>query len=350
MKIVTIVGARPQFIKASALTRELKNHREIKEVMVHTGQHYDKNMSAFFFGELDIPSPHYNLEVGSETHGKQTAMMIERTEKVLLKEKPDWTIVYGDTNSTIAGALAATKLHIKVAHVEAGLRSYNRLMPEEINRVATDHISDLLFAPTRNAGNILAREGLKDKTVLTGDIMFDTLKYYEHILNTENAATFAKPEKPYYLATIHRQENTDNIERLRNIFKAFSGIRDTIILPLHPRTKKYLNEVKVPPNVKIIEPTGYLNMLYLLKNCQKVLTDSGGLQKEAFLLKIPCISLRDQTEWIETLTDGWNYVVGANVSEILEKVHAAIPVHQNKYFGNGHAALKIVQSLIDRGA
>ncbi len=346
MKIVTIVGARPQFIKASALSREIRKHKEIKEIFVHTGQHYDKNMSEVFFQELDIPSPHYNLEVGSETHGKQTAMMIERIEPVLLKEKPDWAVVVGDTNSTIAGALAASKLHIKVAHIEAGLRSYNRSMPEEINRIATDHISDLLFVPTMNAINILIGEGLKDKAVLTGDIMYDSLKFYEKFLGTKNDEKFFKPRQTYFLATIHRQENTNNIERLTNIFKAFALIKETIVLPLHPRTRKYLEKLTVSDNVKIIEPTGYLNSLYLLKHCEKVLTDSGGLQKEAFYFKKPCITLRDETEWTETLIDGWNYVVGADIKNILDKVNAPVPEKQNKYFGDGNAAIKIVQCLL----
>ncbi|MBN2275278.1 MAG: UDP-N-acetylglucosamine 2-epimerase (non-hydrolyzing) [Bacteroidales bacterium] len=346
MKIITVVGARPQFIKASALSREIRKHAGIDEVIVHTGQHYDINMSEVFFRELDIPAPHYNLEVGSESHGKQTGLMMERIEKVLLKEKPAWVIVLGDTNSTIAGALAATKLNIKVAHVEAGLRSYNRAMPEEINRIATDHIADLLFVPTRNAMNILAQEGLKKRSVLTGDIMYDTLKYYENLLNKDSGNAFYKAEKPYYLATIHRQENTDNPVRLKNIFKAFSLITGNIVLPLHPRTKKYLKTLPVSNNVNIIEPTGYLNLLHLLKNCEKVLTDSGGLQKEAFFLKKPCITLREETEWIETLEDGWNHVVGDNITLILEKIRLKVPEKQEQFFGDGHAATAIVEGLL----
>ncbi|MBN2214149.1 MAG: UDP-N-acetylglucosamine 2-epimerase (non-hydrolyzing) [Bacteroidales bacterium] len=350
MKIVTIVGARPQFIKAAAFSRELKNHPGITEIYVHTGQHYDTYMSDIFFNELKIPSPRYNLEVGSETHGKQTALMIERIESVLLKEKPDWTLVIGDTNSTIAGALAAAKLTIKVAHIEAGLRSYNRAMPEEINRIVTDHISDLLFAPTLNAMNILRHEGLGKKAVLTGDIMFDSLKYYETLLEKENKNNRKKPDQPFYLATIHRPENTDNTDRLRNIFKAFSMIQCTLILPLHPRTKKSLTGIPVPDNVKIIEPTGYIDLLLLLKHCEKVLTDSGGLQKEAFFMKKPCITLRNETEWIETLIDGWNYTVGDNIADILEKVNAKTPEKQTNYFGEGNAASKIIQYLINAGS
>lgn len=346
MKIITVVGARPQFIKASALSREIRKHSGMDELIVHTGQHYDRNMSEVFFRELDIPAPRYNLEVGSETHGKQTGMMMERIEKVLQKENPSWVIVLGDTNSTIAGALAAVKLNIKVAHVEAGLRSYNRAMPEEINRIATDHISDLLFVPTQNAMNILAREGLEERSVLTGDIMYDTLRYYEKMLDTAPGNDYFKAEKPYYLATIHRQENTDNPDRLKNIFTAFSMIKGTIVLPLHPRTKKYLQTLPVSENIKIIEPVGYLNLLFLLKNCEKVLTDSGGLQKEAFFLKKPCITLREETEWIETLEDGWNHVVGDQVNAILEKTQLKTPQKQQQFFGDGHASVRIVESLL----
>jgi len=343
MKIITIVGARPQFIKLSALSRVMKEYNEIDEIIIHTGQHYDNNMSENFFKELNINIPKYNLEVGSGNHGKQTGLMMERIEKILIEEQPTWVVVFGDTNSTIAGALAAAKLNIKVAHIEAGLRSFNRNMPEEINRIVTDHISTILFAPTMNAMDILKDEGLADKAIFSGDIMYDSVKYYENLLDN----TLIESDSQYYLATIHRQENTNNLKRINNIFTAFSIINERIILPLHPRTKKYIKDIEISDNVEVINPVSYLKLLTLIKKSRGVLTDSGGIQKEAFFLKKPCITLRDETEWIETLEDGWNYVVGDNITTILNKIKKAPPTKQKNYFGDGHSAKKICNVLLN---
>jgi UDP-GlcNAc3NAcA epimerase len=347
MKIATVVGARPQFIKASVLSRLIQNDHRFHEVIIHTGQHYDKNMSDIFFDELHIPHPKYNLEVGSGLHGEQTAKMLQRIEEVLLIEKPDMLIVYGDTNSTVAGSLAASKLHIPVAHVEAGLRSFNRMMPEEINRIVTDHISDILFAPTQNAMNLLSNEGLADKSFLSGDIMYDSVLYYRQTALEKYHLT-ALPFDEYYLATIHRQENTDDAQKLQQLFTAFSNLDKSVLLPLHPRTRKLIEKISYSKNIRIIDPVGYLELLHLLSHSSKVLTDSGGLQKEAFFLSKPCITLRDETEWIETLDNGWNYVVGCNVSDILEKATLPVPTTKNDYFGDGHAGEKILGEVLTK--
>jgi UDP-GlcNAc3NAcA epimerase len=348
MKIVTIVGARPQFIKAATISRVVKNYKEIREVIVHTGQHYDKNMSDVFFKELAIPEPNINLEVGSGLHGKQTARMLDGIEGVLIAEKPDWVLVYGDTNSTVAGALAAAKLNIPIAHVEAGLRSFNRTMPEEINRIATDHISSCLFVPTQNAMNLLEKEGLSDKAVFSGDVMYDSILHYKEIASSRVSLKniIEIPSGKYFLATIHRQENTDDIENLRKIFNAFSRLELPVILPMHPRTRKYMNEISNKLNVIIIDPVGYLEMITLLNNCHKVLTDSGGLQKEAFFLQKPCITLREETEWIETLEGNWNFVTGTDPQKILEKISITQFGEQKQFFGDGKAAEKIVEYMM----
>jgi UDP-GlcNAc3NAcA epimerase len=348
MKIATVVGARPQFIKAATISRVIKNRKNIKEIIIHTGQHYDTNMSDVFFKELDIPMPEINLGVGSGTHGMQTARMLEGIENVLISEKPDWVLVYGDTNSTVAAALAAAKLNIPIAHVEAGLRSFNRTMPEEINRIATDHISSCLFAPTQNAMNLLAKEGLSDISVFSGDVMYDSILHYREVALKKCALNDImadlEPGK-YFLATVHRQENTDVLNNLQSIFLAFSDLDMPVIVPLHPRTHKFMDNVPFRSNVKIMEPVGYLQMITLLDNCYKVLTDSGGLQKEAFFLKKPCITLREETEWIETLEDNWNFIVGTDVTKILEKVNVSHFGAQKDFFGDGKAAEKIVDRL-----
>ena len=349
MKIVTIVGARPQFIKAATLSRAIKTRNDVNEVIIHTGQHYDPNMSDVFFEELNIPQPDVNLEVGSGSHGKQTAKMLEGIESVLIKENPDWVLVYGDTNSTIAGALAAAKLNIPIAHVEAGLRSFNRRMPEEINRIATDHIADILFAPTRNAMDLLAKEGLTNKSIFTGDVMYDSILHYRNLAAERYSLkdiVDAESDK-YYLATIHRQENTDSIKNLQNIFLAFSDLDLPVIIPLHPRTFKIMDEITHRSNVKIISPVSYLEMITLLDNSKKVLTDSGGLQKEAFYMGKPCLTLRDETEWIETLEDGWNYIVGADITKISDKIHLNPSAPQKDFFGDGKAAEKILDYMIN---
>jgi UDP-GlcNAc3NAcA epimerase len=307
-------------------------------------------MSDDFFKELNIPEPDINLEVGSCSHGKQTAKMLEGIEEVLLEQKPDCVLVYGDTNSTIAGALAATKLHIPIAHVEAGLRSFNRAMPEEINRIATDHISDILFTPTQNATELLIKEGLADRAVFSGDVMFDSILYYKGIAQKKHKLETIAEVKPgeYYLATVHRQENTDDIKNLQSIFLAFSELDMPVIIPLHPRTLKLMDEISYRSNVKIINPLGYLEMITLLANCCKVLTDSGGLQKEAYFMQKPCVTLREETEWIETLEGNWNFVVGTNKALIFEKINVNDFAPQHNSFGNGKAAELIVDYLLKK--
>ena len=335
----TIIGARPQFIKAAAVSRAIAEHNRlastsspltpnpipITEVIIHTGQHYDDRMSAIFFEQLQIPDPDYNLNVGSGPHGQQTGDMLSGIEKILIKEKPDWVLVYGYTNSTLAGALAASKLHIKIAHVEAGLRSFNRRMPEEINRIVTDHLSDLLFCPSQTAVNNLAAEGITAGVRITGDVMFDAIKYAEAKINEYSTILkrLGLENKKYFLATVHRAENTDNEDRLISIMSALSALAEQgiVILPLHPRTKKMLENSKQPfktnDSLKIIEPVGYFDMIALQQSARMILTDSGGMQKEAYWLKVPCITLRDETEWTETVEAGWNILTGADRERII---------------------------------
>jgi len=294
MKVASIVGARPNFIKLAPLSKEIRNHFD--EVIIHTGQHYDYEMDKVFFEQLRIPEPDYHLGVGSGTHGYQTGEMLKRIENVLINEKPDLVMVYGDTNTTLAGALAAVKLNIPLAHVEAGLRCYDKKMPEEINRVLTDHCSDLLFCPTKRAVENLKREGITEGVYLTGDVMVDAIK--QNITIAENVSTIlndlnVKP-KDYYLVTVHRAENTDNINRLKNIVDALCEIHDNVIFPCHPRTEKALKKFglwdKLKRSVNVIKPVGYLDMLVLEKNAKKIITDSGGVQKEAYIFKVPCIT------------------------------------------------------------
>ncbi len=346
MKLATIIGARPQFIKAASVSRVLKNYPSVTERIIHTGQHYDDNMSQLLFNQLQIPKPDYDLNVGSASHGRQTGLMLERIEQVLMAEKPDWVLTYGDTNSTLAGALAAVKLHIPTAHVEAGLRSFNRRMPEEINRIAADHVSDVLFAPTKNAMRLLEKEGLSGKAVFSGDVMYDSVVFYSGLLNKTHRPRILDSLDSYYLATIHRPENTDNAQRLQNIFSAFSEVDLPVVLPLHPRTRNLLDGIKYNENVKIIEPVGYLQMLYFLKHSAKVLTDSGGVQKEAYFMQKPCLTLRDQSEWVETLEGNWNFIVAADKDLILEKIGINEFGPQTPAFGDGHAAQKIVDYLL----
>ena len=347
MKIVSVIGARPQFIKAAVVSKEIIKIDGVDDVIVHTGQHYDKNMSKVFFDELEIPKPDYNLDVGSASHAVQTGEMLIKIEEVLLTEKPDWVLVYGDTNSTIAGGLAAAKLHIKIAHVEAGLRSFNRLMPEEINRITTDRISDLLLVPSLNAMRLLENEGLKENSLFVGDVMFDSILFYQKMAEDKFSISDITNEKEFYLATVHRAENTDDKQRLQNIFSAFSEMDKPVILPLHPRTKSKLEGIDFNDNVKIIEPVSYLEMILLLKNSSKVLTDSGGLQKEAYFMQKPCITLRDETEWIETLNGNWNFIVGTDRELILEKISINSFDAQGEYYGDGKAGEKIVKALLN---
>lgn len=350
MNILSIIGARPQFIKCAYLSRELRKEHE--EVLVHTGQHYDSNMSEIFFKELEIPEPDYNLEIGSCTHGEQTGKMLTEIEKLLHKEKPDLVLIYGDTNSTLAGSLAAAKLHLKVAHVEAGLRSFDRSMPEEINRVLTDHISDLLFCPTDTAVVNLKKEGITSGVYNVGDVMLDVLMYNQKV--AEKRSTILEDlgltSKEYMVATVHRPSNTDSLENLSSIVKALSTTSWPIVFPVHPRTEKCLKQYslweKLDNNVKIIPPAGYLEMLKLMAHARKILTDSGGVQKEAYMLGVPCITLRENTEWIETVEGGWNVLVGANY----EKIKGAILNFEGAelkgdIFGTGHACVNICEIL-----
>ena len=351
IKIITIIGARPQFIKAAALSREIVKHNNIEEIIIHTGQHFDTNMSDIFFEQMDIPKPTYNLDIHGLGHGAMTGQMLEKIEEVLIKETPDWVLIYGDTNSTIAGALAAKKLHIKVAHVEAGLRSFNMKMPEEVNRILTDRISDILFCPTDTAIENLKNEGFNNfdiKIIKSGDIMQDAAIFYS---KKEQKPNINIP-KEFILATIHRAENTDNIERLGSILEALNEIAEmtAIILPLHPRTANIIKNSKFNTNnLTIIEPVGYLEMVYMLNRCKLVMTDSGGLQKEAFFFAKPCITLRDETEWVELIDNEFNVLVGANKTEILEnynnyKFNTNFNVN---LYGSGVAAKNIINNLIN---
>jgi len=359
LNVVTIVGARPQFIKASILSQIIKDRSDIKESIIHTGQHYDSNMSKVFFEQLEISQPDYNLGIGSGNHGRQTGKMLEAIEDILQKEKPDLVLVYGDTNSTLAGALAASKLQIPLAHVEAGLRSFNRNMPEEINRVLTDHVSDYLFAPTETAVANLNREGLPENRIfLVGDVMYDaTLKYGEKAERGSNIIERLqlKP-KEFMLATVHRQENTDNSARLRIIFDGLNQVAQSIrvILPLHPRTRKALDRDSllkaINPDVLLTDPVGYLDMLKLEKNARLILTDSGGVQKESYFFRVPCITLRKETEWTELLQHGFNRLGGDSAESINLTVQESL---KNKnldwtkpLYGDGNSAEAITNILI----
>ena len=349
IKIITIIGARPQFIKAAALSREIAKHNNISEIIVHTGQHFDANMSDIFFEQMSIPKPHYNLDINGLGHGAMTGQMLEKIEDVLIKEKPDWVLIYGDTNSTIAGALAAKKLHIKVAHVEAGLRSFNMDMPEEVNRILTDRISDILFCPTDTAIQNLKKEGYDNidcKIAKSGDIMQDAAIFYS---KKEQKPNIEIPDE-FILATIHRAENTDDSNRLGAILEALNEIaKDTpIILPLHPRTAKIIQNSKFNfNNLTIIEPVGYLEMVYMLNRCKLVMTDSGGLQKEAFFFTKPCMTMRDETEWVELIENNFNILVGADKSKIIEtyKNHQFNTNFDINLYGNGTAAKRIIKTL-----
>lgn len=351
MKVLTILGARPQFVKAAALSREFANHKEIQEVIVHTGQHFDQKMSDIFFEEMEIPKPDYFLDINGVSHGAMTGRMLEAIEQVILKEKPDWVLVYGDTNSTLAGALAAAKLHIPVAHVEAGLRSFNMKMPEEINRILTDKVSTLLFCPTDTAVKNLTNEGTVNGVVKTGDVMADALFFYKKLAPKMAKQFKQTPAGNFALATIHRAENTDDPERLKSIFNALEEInkKTPVYLPLHPRTKGKLSELGIIPTINILEPLGYYDMLQLLANCSLVLTDSGGLQKEAYLCKKPCITFRDETEWVELVGSGVNKLVGTTSSAIingsLSYLENSVTFPENLY-GTGNTALEITKKIL----
>lgn len=345
LKIVTILGARPQFIKAAAVSALFSKHFD--EILVHTGQHYDSNMSDVFFEELNIPTPKYHLNIGSGSHGAMTGAMLTEIEKVLEIEKPDFVLVYGDTNSTIAGALAASKLLIPVIHVEAGLRSFNKVMPEEQNRILTDHISRILFAPTETAVQNLKNEGITEGVHLVGDVMYDGVLHFTQIAREKSRIleTLDLKAGEFILCTIHRAENTNNLERLTAITDGLNACKEPIVLPLHPRTWKYMTDygLKLADTIRVIDPVGYLDMIRLESAAKKIVTDSGGVQKEAFFLGVPCITLREETEWIETVENGWNILVGTDP----EKINSAILTFEpgtipGKYFGDGDAVQRMI--------
>ena len=349
MKILSIIGARPQFIKCAPLSRAIR--REHEEILVHTGQHYDTGMSDVFFNELNILRPDYNLGIGSGTHGEQTGRMLTEIENILIKEQPDLVLTYGDTNSTLAGALAASKLHISVAHVEAGLRSFDRTMPEEINRVLTDHISNLLFCPTGTAVANLKNEGITDGVYCVGDVMVDALEYNRKI--AEDRSTILNDmeitSKDFMVATVHRPANTDSKKNLSSIIQAFCSAADqTIVFPVHPRTEKSLKESglwdELCQHVRVIPPVGYLNMLKLMAHSNKILTDSGGIQKEAYMLGVPCVTMRENTEWVETVDAGWNVLVGADYGKITDAIAGFEGAgERSDVFGGGDASERICE-------
>jgi len=348
VKVVSIVGARPQFIKAAAVSRELrKRHREVS---VHTGQHYDYEMSDIFFEGLDIPRPDVNLGVGSGSHGTQTAAMLKGIEQVLLDERPDYLLIYGDTNSTLAGALAASKLSVPVAHVEAGLRSFNRSMPEEVNRLIADHLSELLLCPSDTSVRNLAAEGIAQNVHLVGDVMLDVLNWAKQRLSETPRILdqLGLAKQRYVLATVHRSENTDNLSRLAQILTAFNLLDEPVIFPVHPRTQKAITGtgLTVESHVRLIDPVGYIDMMALARAARMILTDSGGLQKEAYWLGVPCVTMRNETEWVETVEAGWNTLAGSDSERIVEAVRSFTPngSHPTLY-GDGNASVNCVNLL-----
>ena len=362
--IVTVLGARPQFVKAAMVSRAVGLYNEsstssrIEEILVHTGQHYDYDMSEVFFSELGIPQPRHHLGVGSGTHGEMTARILESTERVLNRERPDGVLVYGDTNTTLAAALAAAKLGIPVAHVESGLRSFNRAMPEEINRVLTDHLSSTLFCPTETSVANLEREGIMEGVFRVGDVMYDAFLWFRDLAESRSDALsrFGVEQGSYCLATVHRQENTEDPQRLAGIFEAFEQLasRECVFLvPLHPRTRKALERDRrtgsCNPWLRLLPPLGYLDLVALESGARAVLTDSGGVQKEAFFAKAPCITLRDETEWVETVEAGWNVLAGADRDRIELGFRNAMefsPDGTPELYGNGDASRRIVESLM----
>lgn len=358
MKIVTIIGARPQFIKAAVLSRIIKRNGGIKEVIVHTGQHFDTNMSEIFFEQMEIPTPDYNLNINGLGHGAMTGQMLEKIEEVLIKENPDMVVVYGDTNSTLAGALAAKKLHLKVIHIEAGLRSFNKNMPEEINRILTDRISDILFCPTNLAIQNLKYEGYANfncKIIHCGDVMMDAALFYKERARQPILDGMKTISKKFVLCTVHRAENTDDLLRLKSIFDTLDeiSINCDIIFPLHPRTKAKLLEINydiAKSKICFLSPVGYLEMVWLLKNCQLVITDSGGLQKEAYLFQKYCMTLREETEWMELVDNEFNFLVGADKAAIMDcfvKIFEKKEFHSNnELYGYGNAGEIIYRNII----
>lgn len=351
MRVLTIVGARPQFIKAAMLSRSLLKVEHCEEILVHTGQHYDAEMSEIFFDEMGLPEPQINLNVGSGGHGQQTGRMLEQLEKLMLDLSPDWVVVYGDTNSTLAGALAAAKLHIPVAHVEAGLRSFNRQMPEEINRILVDQLSTVLFTPTEQADKNLQDENFCSSRVYrVGDVMFDAVRFFSSVLESKK---FSIPRKPFVLTTVHRAENTDNPKRLKAIVEGLEEVSQKfeVVWPVHPRTKFAMDKAGLSPKLKTCLPVGYLEMLALMKSAQVIITDSGGVQKEAFFLGVPCVTVRTETEWVELIESGWNRLANpSDPQSILQTVNKMIGVGATlsspNFYGDGNAADKMAEILL----
>lgn len=352
MKVLSVVGARPQFIKAAVVSRAFSEYpAQITEILVHTGQHYDANMSDIFFEELSIPRPEYNLGIGGGSHGENTGRMLEKLEGLMLEVKPDWVLVYGDTDSTLAGALAAAKLHIPVAHVEAGLRSFNRRMPEEINRVLTDHLSSKLFVPTFAALHNLQQEGIaQSKISIVGDVMCDATRYYSgHARKPVWFDDLPIDFEDFVLCTVHRAENTDSVERMKGIIDGLEKSGRFIVLPLHPRTRKKLEgmDIKLPGNIHLVEPVGYLEMNWLEAHCKLIVTDSGGVQKEAYFHGKPCVTLRDETEWVELVEGGFNTLAGTNPDLIAAAMNA---IKELKFdlsiYGDGRCAVRIIEELL----
>lgn len=350
MKIITVLGARPQFVKAGIVTREIIKHKNINEVIIHTGQHYDVNMSDVFFDEMQIPKPNYFLGIGGNSHGEMTGQMIQEIEKIVLKEKPDWMLVYGDTNSTLAGAIVASKLHLKLAHIEAGLRSYNMKMPEEVNRILTDRVSNALFCPTKLAVENLKKEGFSNQQSLiinSGDVMLEAALFYKKHAVQPKMINYSTN---FILATVHRAENTNDLNRLKNIIEALNEINShkKIILPIHPRTKKILKNNNIKTEFMVIPPVSYFEMLWLIERCDMIMTDSGGLQKEAYFFKKNSITLRDETEWKELADNKFNVLTGANKTKI---INAYFGFKFNKNFttglyGKGNSSQIVINKLI----
>lgn len=353
MKILTVIGARPQFIKASVVSKAIQSSSILDEKIIHTGQHFDANMSNIFFDQLGIPKPHYQLDINSGSHGSMTGRMLEQIERICLEEQPDRLMVYGDTNSTLAGALAAAKLHIPVAHIEAGLRSFDMQMPEEINRILTDQVSDILFCPTDTAMSNLKNEGFDKKPVQVlnvGDVMQDSSLFFSERA-VKGSSLVDVPNEGFIVATLHRAENTDDANRLKSIIEALNYIHEHIrpvVLPLHPRTQKVVKSLGLELKMSVLEPVGYLEMIWLLKHCDAVVSDSGGVQKEAFFFKKPCVTMRDQTEWVELIKYGVNVLAGADTQKIIQCTEAMLgktiedPL---SLYGGGHASQNIVNVL-----
>ncbi|MEW9500800.1 non-hydrolyzing UDP-N-acetylglucosamine 2-epimerase [Jeotgalibacillus marinus] len=352
-KILTIAGTRPQLVKIAAVSRVLR--QSFEEVLVNTGQHYDYNMAGVFFDELNIPKPDYDLGIGSDSHGRQTGKMLIAVEEVVEKEQPDVILVYGDTNSTLAGATVASKLHIPIVHIEAGLRSYNKKMPEEINRILTDHVSTLLFAPTDVAVSNLENEGINNGVYQVGDVMYDAVQFNMELAEQKyKLSYFGLEHKSFVLGTIHRADNTDNKDRLEAILRAFASIEEEVYLPLHPRTKSKIEQYGFEPileqarNITVVAPISYLEMLLLEKHAKAIVTDSGGVQKEAYFAKVPCVTLRDQTEWVETIDSGWNQLVNplkVDLGTILSNLTDGKPIEG--LYGDGKSAREIVSIMHD---